>query len=267
MRTYDPLRKSLFKYRKFDERTLSMFINRELYFASPANLNDPHDCQISISAAILEAVNLAHSGKIHFNLEKLDIIEQLLDSVIKIEADIKVAGIYSASKSCNNMLMWSHYANEHKGLCIGFRFTDEFLFGHDDNIYETDACIYISKNPFTKMLQDMSQSDKPLSWEDLSSKVYTIGLLAKHNAWKYEQEVRILRRKPGSASFKASEVAEVIFGLKMPPKDRKTLLTLLSSPDWSHTKFSEMTKKEGSFGLQKTPITFRDKLLPFTMPF
>jgi len=29
-------------------------------------------------------------------------------------------GIFSLSKSKNNLLMWSHYADSHKGYCIGF---------------------------------------------------------------------------------------------------------------------------------------------------
>ncbi len=30
------------------------------------------------------------------------------------------AGIYSLSKSYNENLMWTHYANKHRGYCLGF---------------------------------------------------------------------------------------------------------------------------------------------------
>lgn len=45
----------LFKYRKFDKACLELLLNRELWFATPASLNDPFEGE-STFAEVLEAV-------------------------------------------------------------------------------------------------------------------------------------------------------------------------------------------------------------------
>ena len=45
----------LYKYRGFNEYSLSIFINKELFFASPQMFNDPFDCQLNLIDG-LEAV-------------------------------------------------------------------------------------------------------------------------------------------------------------------------------------------------------------------
>jgi hypothetical protein len=52
--------KTLYRYRKFNGNLISMFINRELYFAIPETLNDPYDCQLPI----IESINYLISTKI-----------------------------------------------------------------------------------------------------------------------------------------------------------------------------------------------------------
>lgn len=39
-----------YKYRSVNQQTLEMLINREVYFASPDQLNDPLDAKIDINA-------------------------------------------------------------------------------------------------------------------------------------------------------------------------------------------------------------------------
>lgn len=46
----------LYKYRGYSARTLETLINREVYFSSSAQLNDPHDCRLSIRDALRAAV-------------------------------------------------------------------------------------------------------------------------------------------------------------------------------------------------------------------
>lgn len=61
--------KTLYRYRKFNGNLLSMFINRELYFAIPETLNDPYDCQLPI----IESINYA------FEMAKTDSSEPMSD--------------------------------------------------------------------------------------------------------------------------------------------------------------------------------------------
>ena len=49
----------LYKYRAYSARSLEMLIRRELYFAAPASLNDPYDCQINIRDSLAIAIERA----------------------------------------------------------------------------------------------------------------------------------------------------------------------------------------------------------------
>ena len=51
--------KLLYKYKSFSANSLSMLINKELYFTSPEQLNDPYDCQIDILSALESDVEIA----------------------------------------------------------------------------------------------------------------------------------------------------------------------------------------------------------------
>lgn len=266
MKDYDWLKTTLYKYRKFDARTLSMLINREIYFANPENLNDPHDCQISIAAAILEAISIAkkrHPSSL--TLPKVNLLRKLASISPKMETDIKSTGVFSLSRTSKNVLMWTHYADEHRGLCIGFRLSNKFLTVNDESkVVGTNQCGYFPNNPFVDYLVNIGVTEELLPWNDFWMRIFSIGLVAKHNSWKYEQEVRVVRKEPGTEWFQPKEIVEIIFGLNMDSEDRKTVIKLLSSPEWAHVKLSKMTKSSGSFGLEKVPLSKSEIILsPF----
>ena len=85
----------LFKYLTYNANTISLLLNDQLYLARPDQLNDPNDLQ---RKHITPLVGGGTYTKEH-NLS---------------------GKICSLTKDYNNFLMWTHYANQHKGLCLGF---------------------------------------------------------------------------------------------------------------------------------------------------
>ena len=83
----------LYKYQSFSINTLSSLSNNYLYFATPNQLNDPFD---------IASVSL----------------EKLLENLEINKMDFRTC---SLSKNNDNKLMWSHYAQEHTGICIGYK--------------------------------------------------------------------------------------------------------------------------------------------------
>ena len=67
-----------------------MFVNKEIYFASPKELNDPYYCQIDIDKSLNLAVEKAPTV-IKPELEKYKQVNGLLQ---KIKDDAKSAGIF-----------------------------------------------------------------------------------------------------------------------------------------------------------------------------
>lgn len=44
----------------------------------------------------------------------------ILENHSYYEGEFKKYGVFCASSDCNNELLWAHYADSHKGICIGF---------------------------------------------------------------------------------------------------------------------------------------------------
>lgn len=248
---------TLYKYRKFDSRTLSMLINNEIYFANPEDLNDPYDCQISITASIQEAISIAQKRYPEaLTLDKINLLADLTRYAPKMEVDIKSTGIYSLSRTSANVLMWTHYAAEHTGLCIGIRLPNHLLnYNHEARIVGANSCFYSNNNPFVGYLNEMVTNNEMMSWNDFWYRVFSIGIVAKHKSWKYEKEVRVVRKEPGVAKIKPSNIVEVIFGVNMQLDDQRTITKLLTNQEWSHVKYSKMTKYADSFNLVKKQMT------------
>jgi len=83
---------------------------------------------------------------------------------------------YSAlcfSRSWNNILMWSHYAEKHRGICLGFDVPDPM----------TKDVRYVGDLLVTGDLTNCSTDEKLRIIERLYS--------AKYSRWCYEEEVRV----------------------------------------------------------------------------
>jgi hypothetical protein len=228
-----------------------MFINRELYFAKPEELNDPFDCQLRLPDSIAEAKKIVEID----NTVTLNLLIALIQKTNEIESIFNNKGILSLSRTCRSVLMWTHYADEHKGLCIGFRqFGDIPISEGNNREVEICFCKYYPKNPIREKLIKMITNNKLETLEELRDYCISIMPITKHSPWKYEREVRAVRKKSGVERFHPQEVVEIIFGARMSNEDKQTVLNMLSGEEWEHIKYSEMTQYRDSFRLKKKPI-------------
>src|SRR5690349_10772160 len=112
---------TVYKYRTFSPRSLEIFEKREVYFSSPTQLNDPYDCRISIRPALEEAIERSSRDgdrRLQARLERFRRIDHIFD---KMESDIGNVGVLSLSYTPTNVVMWAHYAENHRGFCAGFQ--------------------------------------------------------------------------------------------------------------------------------------------------
>jgi hypothetical protein len=135
----------LYKYRNWkDPHHKNLLIKNELFMSPPSWLNDPFDCRIfenylkfvdtpeKKEEYILDSLSKNADSFNELNLSELQAREILTDrlkdtlhyqvrsEVIGSEIDDKHIGIACLSEEWNSILMWSHYAANHKGYCIGF---------------------------------------------------------------------------------------------------------------------------------------------------
>ncbi|EOD4081501.1 DUF2971 domain-containing protein [Yersinia enterocolitica] len=261
-----------YKYRSVNQQTLEMLINREVYFASPDQLNDPLDAKIDINAHYQEIVrkydpniseefnrkafllNVLNSKKV--TLE--DGTEKRLNDLV--QEFITSLGIFSLSKTASDALLWSHYGGAHKGLCLEFE-SDEIsskdVLSRGEIAYKQKP---IYEEVFEELLLDFGSFVKP--WEkdssysdEVADKFYTkqlsdlIGanLYVKSEKWKYEEEYRLVSNKAGKIKFNAKALKKIILGIHISSYDINTIKNILTHPQYEHVKLMRVSKNPNGF--------------------
>lgn len=130
----------------------------------------------------------------------------------KIYEDLVVqVGVYCLSTINDDILMWSHYSEGHRGLCLQFDTTKDF------NLFDQALKVsYDDRYPSIDIL-NIGYLDE-----------YQKALLTKSKHWEYEQEWRILKPGllggPGKRSFPPELLTGVIFGALIPDEDKNIVM-------------------------------------------
>jgi hypothetical protein len=263
---------TIYKYRNWNDGKYGRdILNKfELYLASPSQFNDPFDSKIINNHSSMNGSErrlfidkLLKLGIKSFDriepkpsyefkvaiIEKMMIEEPLGFQNYALEAEHKVVdriiGIISMSATWNNLLMWSHYAKEHKGYCVGFNENKMMNSG----LFKSGAMVmYPKDNAFPNIHPMMDQN------ESFFKRTFT-----KSAEWKYEQEYRFLnifttdkqsKKNERLVKIKPSFIDEVIIGMKMPEPNVKEIVNICRKYDIKvfqaapvDFKF-ELTKKE-----------------------
>ena len=125
---------------------------------------------------------------------------------------IKTIGVYCLSEINDNLIMWSLYADSHRGFCLEFDSSIE-----NSLFWEAFKVIYSSEYPTVNMMEIGINAET-------SQKV----LLTKFIGWENQKEWRILKPKgqggPKHYCFSPSLLTEVVFGALISEDDKKTIL-------------------------------------------
>lgn len=159
-------------------------------------------------------------------------------------------GVMCFSTQKGRPLMWSHYADKHRGICIGYSVPINFsgqLFPVD---YDGNRTIKASD--LTKMLE----GDR-----DAKACVDRIVLLPKGPAWKYEREWRLIGNRGAQTS--SLDLEEITFGVRCNSATRYAVARALkerSDRKLSPIKYYEMCETDSSFKLKRKRLK-NDELL------
>lgn len=239
-----------FKFRQINKRLIESLITGEVYFSSAEQLNDPFDCQIDVKKSLKSAI-----GRVQGDQKKVLLsIQDELDGVFTdIEREIKTFGIWSCSLELNNPLMWSHYGDEHKGICLTYKLPDKFI---DHTLGEVIGLhpVEYTKNPITDWFIENSKIDgeSPPLGEFITSLVVKL-LISKDVCWEYEKEGRVISKTQGLKEIGKPALQQVSFGLRTPNSDKELIRHILRSHGYS-ASICEMVRSENDFGLEANEI-------------
>jgi Tfp pilus assembly protein PilF len=209
---------SIFKFSPVNENTLKTLINQKLFLSQPhKHWNDPHDCnivswgettqQLFREKARLQAFMIAKEGK----------------------------NIYE------NTLLWSHYADSHKGICIEYEY----------KLNRENKTAYLHKVKYQEEVQFDEVAD--------SFKIKAID-------WQYENEVRLFHFDENNEehnnvlkSFEelGLEIKAIYFGTQCSQDNQETITRILESNQ--EIEFYKIKTEDNSFVLKTEPKKIGNK--------
>ena len=144
--------KKIYKFLSINEFTRDVILTEEFYFGDWEKMNDPMEG--------------------YFEYNPGETIQNNLDD---LRNEKNKYGICCFSKKYDQVLMWSHYTDNHQGICIEIEIDEELCKNNN---------IFISEIDYVHNIENIVGRDTTL--------LSVIGLLCKKiKIWKYEKEIRL----------------------------------------------------------------------------
>jgi len=184
---------SIADYRRL-EWLKDALLKNKVYFSNPSQLNDPFEFHVKFSWEAPKSI-VKEYWKKYIDTHNPDINRKqrrdLLSNFVKDQRHpdfqkemyknalkrykeiLEHIGIFCLSPYNDNMLMWSHYADSHKGVCLQFRRHHRFL-------KNAEVVEYSNNIPVVNFVIDSEITG--------SMKTYR----TKGTKWEYEDEIRVI---------------------------------------------------------------------------
>lgn len=206
----------IYKYYSINKYSKLVLETGEIWAANPREFNDPFDSLVTLKFSKDEVTNL-----------------------FKEWAARKA--ICCFSRNFRNILMWSHYANNHKGFCIGIYHPELENSGLLADVIYSKYFLDVNEDNFLKI-----DSEKGFNqdWDKI--------LNHKFLDWSYEEEIRLILELDNCSSkgksflIGSQTITKIFFGLCMNDEDKKMLKDIMQHRTCI---FYQMELSDASFAL------------------
>ena len=237
----------LYKYRPLTPHTLRTISHSEIFFPFPKDFNDPFDCNIVPDPQYtrkeaeeyirqLKTVDPDNHFEKAYNTFRTEGMQKFYDSMLlDIQGIRDTVRICSLSEIPNSVMMFSHYAQGHRGLCFEFKSGKHGFFDSLAPVLYPDA--FPIFHPFRDAIDRYQQ-------------LLDAELLTKSKEWSYEKEWRIIKAAPEPTTYEFPEAClnAIIFGCLTSEKDRE-LVQEINQARESPAQLREAYRIEKSFAL------------------
>lgn len=197
---------SLFKFKSAKTiedftRDIQTMMNNEIWFSGIEYLNDPFEKVYSTKT-----------------FEEYEGSEQVVTDFFtpfqkNVDEYFNKVGILSLCEENTNLVMWSHYSDNHKGYCIEYNLDSNIInklnFENDDEIF----------------LMDVEYKDTPIDFLSLPSN-FQFYLRRKSKLWEYEHELRYISSKKGLHKIPSDAIKSIYLGASINEIVKETILKL-----------------------------------------
>lgn len=175
-------------------------------------------------------------------------VVKLLPGMLQITAN-SLIGALSLSEICDHVLMWSHYAEEHKGFVVGFDSAHPFFNQQKSSIDEL-------RHP-----RKIEYRDRP-PVINLMKTTGTELFFIKSSRWEYEVEWRmllplsdateIIKKDPYAIhlfKFPTKSIKKIILGARTTEKNKSIICEILEEHEYSHIELYQAQLESSSYGM------------------
>ena len=213
----------------FVERTI---LHNEIYLPSPPTFNDPFDClpDFDMRSTLEDRVesykraltrlrpdlNQTEQARLAHHIAKSPVVNPESDEArltmqrLHDEQVRNNIGVYCVSERPDSLLMWSHYAESHSGLCLEFDSSAIPFAIAQPVVYQK------ARRPVGRATESDEQSMEK-------------ALLTKSDDWDYEEEWRVIEYQLGSGIYEIPNDAltGVILGARISNDHEQEILRWL----------------------------------------
>lgn len=215
----------LYKYRYIDINSLKLLLNGNLRLSDYNYFNDPADPPMKL------------------NMQAFDYIKEYIKSI----------KICSLSKNKQSILMWSHYADEHRGICIAYDISSLRNDNPKLSYLLLKKVKYINKITFASNDSIISKYDNSVNFSNnnhiinISNKYISrfIDLFyLKYKDWKYEYEYRIIADTEEKYIY--LPIKAIYFGMNAEDENIALIASILKSKYGTRIPLYKMKPKESN---------------------
>jgi len=238
--------RSLFRYEPITLQSLRNLKDQVIHLGSPRRFNDPYDCAFGAALGDLTDGDLARlldGVKVNATDETLKLMfkENARKTLSELtEKFLDNRGVSCFTESNENLLMWSHYADGGRGMCLEFS-TQEALFEKAKKVTYADSIPVVNLGA---ILCDHE-------YERIADLYRT-----KSNHWQYEAEWRVIHETVGTNwVYEAKSLLGVYFGPNA-PDDLLEIVCLILGGQNDSVRFYKGTRSETDFKVEFRQINY-----------
>jgi len=264
-RTLPPPR--LYKYQPFTPQTLANLKSAQIWFNAPLRFNDPFDCALPIydpshltdadflRAYTHEKTRRSMTPELEAELGPNGVPSQVFrDMILNAVHDtftkmrktlLEERGFSCFSAKPLDIMMWSHYADGHRGFCLEFDTSYDPWISKTFHVRYADTFSYI--NPVDIIVEPAGA--------DPENPLLVASVLTKARCWEYEHEWRTMHLQPNTLfGYEWRALTGIYFGAAMPPAHKEILCLVLHG---SPTHLYNVERDEKGFALRATKVTYQ----------
>jgi len=180
----------IYKYRPIDKYIEKNILHSLFAYVRVSNFNDPFELRPSLTLSY-DQWNKENAFNTKEKEDKLLKGIRNMNSFDNDSTSVLLNGIFVScfTRTLDSILMWSYYANGHKGICYEFDIPDDEYQAMDfSEVNYTEERPEIKIHITTQNSEDKKNDDQESNY--IKKSIHHI-ITTKSNVWKHENEIRL----------------------------------------------------------------------------